>query len=102
VSSERANSSVIRALRTSRRRAVAESGRGRHQENPDVETSSQRHIGVTGSGQLGSVSVVSTNSYFSLTGIQRRLKIYAATTGQPIQVIVESLISDMLDQRHVG
>jgi len=33
---------------------------------------------------------------------QRRLKIYAATTDQPIQVIVEALITDMLDRRHVS
>ena len=33
---------------------------------------------------------------------QRRLKIYAATTDQPIQVIVETLITDMLDRQHVS
>ena len=33
---------------------------------------------------------------------QRRLKIYAATTDQPIQVIVETLITDMLDSQHVS
>ncbi len=32
---------------------------------------------------------------------QRRLKIYAATTDQPIQVIVEALIADMLESQHV-
>lgn len=33
---------------------------------------------------------------------QRRLKIYAATTDQPIQVIVETLITEMLDHQHVS
>lgn len=32
---------------------------------------------------------------------QRRLKIYAATTDQPIQVIVETLITDMLESQDV-
>lgn len=33
---------------------------------------------------------------------QRRLKIYAATTDQPIQVIVETLITDMLESQHAS
>jgi hypothetical protein len=33
---------------------------------------------------------------------QRRLKIYAATTDQPIQVIVEALINDLLDRQQVS
>lgn len=33
---------------------------------------------------------------------QRRLKIYAATTDQPIQDILETLITDMLERQHVS
>lgn len=33
---------------------------------------------------------------------QRRLKIYAATTDQPIQVIIETLITDMLESQQVS
>lgn len=32
---------------------------------------------------------------------QRRLKIYAATTSQPIQAIIETLITDMLESKNV-
>lgn len=41
---------------------------GRHAENPDVDTSSQRHIDATGERTEGSVSVVSPNSWVALTG----------------------------------